>query len=346
MKIQGLFFNQDADLPGGGDAGSSSQGTLEHLDDSDLDFDGDGSSAPPAGAAAAATPLAPESDGDADFDIDEVYTPESEAAAAAAAAAAATPDDVIKSVYSKISEKLGVEKPIQSEEELIDAIVNHRANAALDLNEDAINITQMLEMDDEDFVREVLDSNREQFAIYSQSDIDMRISAYKANNEFDKVVSSMRGNYTAQLQDIKNEIRQKELDAVNSRQNTEKENAELTEAIRTKADEFSHPLIDEKSLPGIRADLKEFLLSGKYASAVLGADTLKQTPEKAIENALWVNPRTREFMLRQMILKSEKVGASKFIKEHLYGKATKAGTAAVASPSQKRYSTDAEDLDI
>lgn len=276
---------------------------------------------------------------------DDDYVPEFAEAAAIADAEKLEPE---VRVYHKIAEKFGLNKEsIKTEDDLFNAMVDVKANAEIDSDPRANELSVLLSSDDETLIREVLNSDRKRYGIFSDSDLENRIDGYSDRNEIESIAEELRTEAQAELDSIfeqKQADIKSQVDVTNSQV---QQNVDLTDKILAETSKFTSEFIDAKNLPLVQADLRAYILSGKYQEDVVGLETLNKNPMAAVENAAWVNPKTRNFMLKNMLKQAETGHISDFVKNNLLGKSANVGKGTVAVPQQiKKYSTSDDDLDI
>lgn len=252
-------------------------------------------------------------------------------------------------VISTVAKKFGIESDLKTAEELFEAIMDKKAVNAFDNNPEAQQIASVLDMAAEEKVRYVLSNNRELYGILSDSDIDKKILAYEQNDELETVAANIDANLQAKLDNIFNTTKQQTVDTQKKIEEDAKTQIEAENKLKSSFDSFNPSSlagISDKNIKALKADLKEYMFSGKYAEdTFVGVETALKDPTKLLENAMWVNPKIRNYLLAKIEKKAIETGESQFIKKNLSGKAANVGATSVATAKDSTYVTDLKEGD-
>lgn len=261
--------------------------------------------------------------------------------------------EILSKAYEAIARKLGHEGKVENDDQFLELVLGFKADMDVDSNERANVLADVLEKNDnEQIVRFELNANREKYGILSDSDIDDRIAKYTDSGELEKVATGLKTAYTGEIKKIHDEAVAAQRKNHGDYEAQVKQNAELTNKILEAADTYDNKIISsmpggEKNMKAIREHLKSYIENFGYQEDVVGVKTLTENPAKAIENAMWVNQKTRNYMLGQIIKQAVEQGKSDFIKENLFGKTPFVGKAPISVPrTQKDFTTDDDNLDV
>lgn len=255
--------------------------------------------------------------------------------------------DTEKQIYARISEKLGIENVIQNEEELISTLLDTTANKHLDNDIEAIRISGYLLKEDFELVRDELLSDKNKYGILSDKDAEDRVALYEDRNELEGIAKNIREKYEADLISIKDRYKNEIENKAKTARELASSQKELTDKIKDTIANYKGSIaniVGEQNMKAIKLDLPAYMLSGKYVADVLSEDTILKNPEQFIENAIWVNPKTREYLLNKIIEAAANGGKSDFIRDNLFGKAVNVGQNSVLTTAFAKRTATLEDI--
>lgn len=246
-------------------------------------------------------------------------------------------------ILNSIAEKFGLDGTFTTTQQLQDALFEKKVDATFESNYEVKQLSAVIQSENpEDILRYELSRNKQQYGILSNSDLERRISQYVEDDELESIAENIKANLENRLGQLFEQTKAAEAKKSEDSTKVAAEIFEVQQKIKSTIDNYAGTLksfIKESDLKGIALDTKQYILSGKYVDDAWGEKNM-QDMNSLIENAMWVNPKTRAYLINAIAKEAVKRGESNFIKEHLFGKTISIGSATTAVGGATKYSNE------
>lgn len=249
-----------------------------------------------------------------------------------------TPSEV--EVLNSIATKFGLEGTYNTVEDLNNALFEKKVDTAFEASSEVRELSRIIQSESaEEIVRYQLTTHKQQYGILSNADLERRITGYQEDGELENIAEDIKAGLEKRLGELYSQTKTNETQKSADAAKVATEIFEVQNKIKTTIDNYNGSLksfIKETDLKAISYDTKQYILSGKYVEDAWGEKNLTDM-NALVENAMWVNPKIRAYLISAIAKEAVKRGESNFIKEHLFGKNVSVASATTMVGGTTKY---------